>query len=132
MLGLEPAEVLEDGMVENLLLGEADDLAARDRHAVEAAPQRIDTEVAVVRVLVAQAEVLACLRRVAVGPEFQGRLLGAYQRSRNRTRPAQEAVDLRGECRIGASGLEARRNLDSNFAGVRARHVGVMASGHAR
>src|SRR5436190_5544945 len=84
MLGVEPTEVLEEGMVENLLLGEADDLAARDGHAVEAAPLRIDTEVAVVRVLVAQAEVLACLGRVAVDPELHGRLLGAYQCSRNR------------------------------------------------
>src|SRR4051812_7621321 len=106
MLGLEPPEVLEAGMVENFLLGEADHHAARDRHAVEAAPLRIDAEVAVVRVLVAQAEVLACLRRVTVDPEFQGRLLGAYQRSRIRARPAQEAVDLRGE---RVSGLPASR-----------------------
>jgi hypothetical protein len=107
------------GMRQHLGFRQPDDLAGRDRHPVQAVALRVDAEVAVRRVLPAQAEVLARLRRVLADPELQRRLLGAGQRARDPAGTAKERVELRRERRLGRRDIEDRRDLDPDLAGVR-------------
>src|SRR5512132_1603468 len=59
MTGRDAAEVTKERVAHHLVLGQAHDLARRDRHAVQTNALRIEAELPESRVLLAEAEVLA-------------------------------------------------------------------------
>ncbi len=85
---------------------------------MQAESLRVDSEVTERGVFLAQAEVLARLRRVLADPELEGRLLGAGQRAGDLARAAQERVELSGELRFQGGGIKNRPDLDSDLTGL--------------
>src|SRR5262249_15625893 len=103
-------------VAQHLVLRQAHDLTRRDRHAVQAKPLWVDAELAERRVLLAEAEVLARLRRILADPELQRRLLGTRQGAGELAAAAQQRVDPICEVGVGRTRVEYRRDLDPDFA----------------
>src|SRR5581483_8126520 len=114
-------EVLPERVGLDLLLREAHHLAGRNRQSMEPEPARVDAEVSVPLVLGAQAEVLARLRRVAVDPQPQGRLLRSRKRPGEPAGPPEERVDALGDPGVRAGRVENGRDLDAYLARVHGR-----------
>jgi hypothetical protein len=106
VLVVEVAEALVERMALDLLLGESDDLFGRDRHPVEPEAARVDAEVAVAPVALAEAEVLARLAPVAVGPQLERGLFGAGERACERACPAEDGVDALRQLPVIAIGVD--------------------------
>jgi hypothetical protein len=85
---------------------------------VQAVALRVDSEISERGVFLAQAEVLARLRRVLADPELEGGLLRAGQRAGDLAGAAQERIELSGEPRFDRGGGEDRRDLDSDLSGL--------------
>ena len=83
---------------------------------MQAQALRIDAEVLVFEILLAQAEILARLARIFSDPELQRRLLRTAQRASDLAGTPQQGVDLSRELRVDWICIEDRRDLDSNFA----------------
>ena len=66
----EAAEVLKVRVAQDFVFRQAHHFTRRDRHAVQANAMRVDAELAERRVLLAEAEVLARLRRVSPTQSF--------------------------------------------------------------
>jgi hypothetical protein len=85
---------------------------------VEPQAVRVDAEVAVGGVLLAQAEVLPRLGGVFVDPELQGCLFGARERAPDAAGAAKEGIDALCDLAVDVRRPEHRRDLDPDLSRV--------------
>src|SRR5207248_8320295 len=111
----ELAEVAVERMLEDFFLGQAHNFATRDLHSVQTQPLWVDAKVTVRRILLAEAEVLARLRRILAHPELQGRLLSVGQSARDLAGSAQERVHPLAEFGIARGSVQDGCYLDPNL-----------------